>query len=180
MSSRDRIPDHPEELELLDYLVGQLPPEASDDVRRHVATCRACRRTIADLELTVDELDRLPTVAIPHDASYASGQGRPQTRFRTYIPAIAIVIVAAVVLATVGVDRGSRPAPPSTTTISVGVEAIDAAAGVQGTIPEAQPYYDQEGRVLGLLVPDRRYVEAVQILRKQPGSVSKLAVVPVR
>ena len=63
--SRDILPEHPAELTLLDYLVGHLPPDVSDQIRRHVSSCRACRRTIAELSLTVDELDRLPTVADP-------------------------------------------------------------------------------------------------------------------
>ena len=66
--SRDILPEHPAELTLLDYLVGHLPPDVADQIRRHVSSCRACRRTIAELSLTVDELDRLPTVPIPHDA----------------------------------------------------------------------------------------------------------------
>ena len=66
MSARE--PVHPEELLLLDYVIGQLPDETRDQIKRHVSGCRACRRTIDDLILTVDELDRLPTMAIPHDS----------------------------------------------------------------------------------------------------------------
>jgi anti-sigma factor RsiW len=78
MSSRE--PVHPEELLLLDYVIGQLPDETRDQIKRHVAGCRACRRTIDDLILTVDELDRLPTMAIPHDspAELAAARARPR------------------------------------------------------------------------------------------------------
>src|SRR6476469_528421 len=69
MSSRE--PAHPEELLLLDYVIGQLPAETRDQIKRHVSACRACSRTIDDLILTVDELDRLPTMPIPHDSPAA-------------------------------------------------------------------------------------------------------------
>jgi len=110
MSSRDKLPDHPAELTLLDYLIGQLPPEASDQIRRHVSACRACRRTIADLSLTVDELDRLPTVAIPHD-TLGFGIDRPASsrRLTRLLPALAVLLGAAAVLATLGVGRGGSP-----------------------------------------------------------------------
>ena len=108
MSARER-PDHPAELTLLDYLMDQLPPEASDSIRRHVAACRACRRTIEDLEDTVVALDNLPTVAIPHDTPAAARnalRGRRRRRPRLAIVAAALLAIAAA-LAAVGVGRAS-------------------------------------------------------------------------
>ena len=92
--SREILPEHPAELTLLDYLVGHLPPDRSDQIRRHVSACRACRRTIAELSLTVDELDRLPTVPIPHDTVPGS-PSRPRrrgSRFLRLLPALVLVI----------------------------------------------------------------------------------------
>jgi anti-sigma factor RsiW len=112
MTPRDRIPDHPEELTLLDYLVGQLSPEASHEIQRHVASCRACRRTIADLSMTVDELDRLPTVAIPHDSppGLRSGRLRAGRPARRLVPVVAVLIAAVVAVVAIGLGRGSSSA----------------------------------------------------------------------
>ena len=110
MSSRE--PVHPEELLLLDYVIGQLPDETRDQIKRHVAGCRACRRTIDDLILTVDELDRLPTMAIPHDspAELAAARTRPRSRIRFFVPALAIVLFALLALVTLGGSRGGTEA----------------------------------------------------------------------
>jgi len=58
---------HPEEVTLLDYVVGDLGPDSSDRIRQHVETCVFCRERIVDLAMDMDEIDRLPMVAIPHD-----------------------------------------------------------------------------------------------------------------
>jgi anti-sigma factor RsiW len=115
--SRDILPEHPAELTLLDYLVGHLPPDVSDQIRRHVSSCRACRRTIAELSLTVDELDRLPTVPIPHDA-IADGRRPRQRRGRRLLrilPALVLVGAAASVLATFRLgSEEPKPQQPGT------------------------------------------------------------------
>ena len=50
--SRDILPEHPAELTLLDYLVGHLPPDVSDQIRRHVSCVPRLpahdRRAVAD------------------------------------------------------------------------------------------------------------------------------------
>jgi anti-sigma factor RsiW len=58
---------HPEEVTLLDYVVGELGPDSSDAIRRHVEGCPSCRERIVDLAMDMDEIDRLPIAAIPHD-----------------------------------------------------------------------------------------------------------------
>ena len=110
MSSRE--PAHPEELLLLDYVIGQLPAETRDQIKRHVAACRACSRTIDDLILTVDELDRLPTMAIPHDspAELAAARARPASRSATSCRRSAIVLFALLALVTFGGSRGADQA----------------------------------------------------------------------
>jgi anti-sigma factor RsiW len=141
MSSRDKLPDHPAELTLLDYLIGQLPPEASDQIRRHVSACRACRRTIADLSLTVDELDRLPTVAIPHD-TLGFGVDRPPAsrRLTRLLPALAVLLGAAAVLATLGVGRGGSPRKSAgDRTFHLQLEATDPpviASRIKSALPD--------------------------------------------
>jgi anti-sigma factor RsiW len=108
--SREILPEHPAELTLLDYLVGHLPPDRSDQIRRHVSACRACRRTIAELSTTVDELDRLPTVPSPHDTVATSGP-RPRRRggrFLRLLPALVLVGAAGSVLATFRLGGGEQ------------------------------------------------------------------------
>ena len=115
--SRDILPEHPAELALLDYLVGHLPPDVSDQIRRHVSSCRACRRTIAELSLTVDELDRLPTVPIPHDAIAEARRHRQRRggRLIRILPAVVLVGAAASVLATFRLgSEDPRPQQPGT------------------------------------------------------------------
>ena len=58
---------HPEEVTLLDYVVGELGPDSSDAIRQHVERCPSCRERIVDLAMDMDEIDRLPIAAIPHD-----------------------------------------------------------------------------------------------------------------
>ncbi len=121
MSSRE--PVHPEELLLLDYVIGQLPDETRDQIKRHVAGCRACRRTIDDLILTVDELDRLPTMAIPHDspAELAAARVRPRSRIRYFVPVLALVLFALLALVTLGGSRGgAKPTAMQTFAVDVG------------------------------------------------------------
>lgn len=138
MSSRDLLPDHPAELTLLEYLVGDLPDETSDRIRRHVAACRACRRTIADLSLTVDELDRLPTLPRQHEA-VARHETAPEPRpFR----ATRVLTIVAVLLAAVGVAvvlRLNEPttAPPRTTRFVLNLPSGQVA--VQTAIENALP-----------------------------------------
>lgn len=134
MSARE--PVHPEELILLDYVIGQLPDETRDQIKRHVAGCRACRRTIDDLILTVDELDRLPTMAIPHDspAEMAAARTRPRSRIRFFVPALAIVLFALLALVTLGGSRGGATKPQPMQTFALDVPTGDIAQ-VQRLLP---------------------------------------------
>jgi hypothetical protein len=144
MSSRE--PVHPEELLLLDYVIGQLPDETRDQIKRHVAGCRACRRTIDDLILTVDELDRLPTMAIPHDspAELAAARARPRSRIRFFVPALAIVLFALLALVTLGGSRGgAKPTAMQTFSVNLRGGGITAVEGILP--PEDAPLVFQSG-----------------------------------
>jgi anti-sigma factor RsiW len=145
MSSRE--PVHPEELLLLDYVIGQLPDETRDQIKRHVAGCRACRRTIDDLILTVDELDRLPTMAIPHDspAELAAARARPRSRIRFFVPALAIVLFALLALVTVGGSRGGTAKPPPMQTFSLDVPRGNVLAVQKLLPPESAPLVFLQG-----------------------------------
>ena len=129
MSSRE--PAHPEELLLLDYVIGQLPAETRDQIKRHVSACRACSRTIDDLILTVDELDRLPTMPIPHDspADIRPPRLRPKSRVKWFVPALGVVPLALLALVTFGGGHASqRPASARTLRVAVPDSAAQGVA----------------------------------------------------
>ena len=67
MGVNDETADHPQELTLFEYVVGELGPDTSDGVRVHMEGCPECRDRIVTLAMEMDELDRLPLVPIPHD-----------------------------------------------------------------------------------------------------------------
>src|SRR3954454_8548883 len=73
------ISEHPADIVLLDYVEGVLEGDESQTVRRHIAGCRACRRTLAEISSAIDELERLPTAEIPHDA-FGLPPGRRRAR----------------------------------------------------------------------------------------------------
>jgi anti-sigma factor RsiW len=136
MSSRE--PAHPEELLLLDYVIGQLPSETRDQIKRHVSACRACSRTIDDLILTVDELDRLPTMPIPHDSpvDVRPPRLRPKSRIRWFVPALGLVLLGLLALVTFGGGHAS-PRPDSARTLRVAVPGVDqlrTAVGGDGVV----------------------------------------------
>jgi anti-sigma factor RsiW len=168
--SRDILPEHPAELTLLDYLIGHLPPDVSDQIRRHVSSCRACRRTIAELSLTVDELDRLPTVPIPHDA-VGDREGRRQrrrgSRLLRLLPALVLVGAAGSVLATFRLGGGNEQ-PATGTRVLVHTPASDpreAFAGLLDGIPHRLVQDAEDGDHWVVQVGREHVASAVSRLR---------------
>ena len=108
---------HPEEVTLLDYVVGDLAPATSDGIRRHVETCAGCRERIVELAMEMDAIDQLPTVAIPHDvlreAFPAGFPGRRRSRLSRVLPlaVLASVLIGTVALFEIGGLRGDLAAP---------------------------------------------------------------------
>ncbi len=94
---------HPQEVVLLDYVVGELAPDRSDAIRRHVDSCPDCRERIVTLAMSMDEIDRLPVVGIPHDLLLGSlKRGRERTPSRRSVrslPWIALALAVAGVIA---------------------------------------------------------------------------------
>ncbi len=94
---------HPQEVVLLDYVVGELAPDRSDAIRRHVDSCPDCRERIVTLAMSMDEIDRLPVVGIPHDLLLGSlKRGRERTPSRQSVrslPWIALALAVAGVIA---------------------------------------------------------------------------------
>jgi predicted anti-sigma-YlaC factor YlaD len=173
MSSRE--PVHPEELLLLDYVIGQLPDETRDQIKRHVAGCRACRRTIDDLILTVDELDRLPTMAIPHDspAELAAARARPRSRIRFFVPALALVLFALLALVTLGGSRGGATKQPQMQTFALDVRTGDVKL-VQQLLPEESAQFVFESPDGYAILAPKALIPSIvaQLRRVAPGTTN--------
>jgi hypothetical protein len=105
------ISEHPDDIILLDYVEGMLQGQASDSVRRHIATCRACRRTLAELSDTVSELERLPTAEIPHDALGRPGRAGMLRALARFVPVVlaATALVCAILFTRSGAGRKHAP-----------------------------------------------------------------------
>src|SRR5262249_50913905 len=107
------ISEHPDDIILLDYVEGMLQGQASDSVRRHIATCRACRRTLAELSDTVSELERLPTAEIPHDALGRPGRAGMLRALARFVPVVlaATALVCAILFTRSGAGRRHATPP---------------------------------------------------------------------
>jgi hypothetical protein len=107
------ISEHPDDIILLDYVEGMLQGQASDSVRRHIATCRACRRTLAELSDTVSELERLPTAEIPHDALGGPGRAGMLRALARFVPVVlaATALVCAIFFTRSGAGRKNDAHP---------------------------------------------------------------------
>jgi anti-sigma factor RsiW len=177
MTSRDRIPDHPEELMLLDYLVGQLTPEASHEIQRHVASCRACRRTIADLSMTVDELDRLPTFAIPHDSppGLMRPRPRPQRPLRRLLPLVAVLLAATITVLAISLGRSMQRSPPAPRSMWISTPTgatQQVIASYLGRLPAT--IVALHGAAWLVIVKDRDLTGALRALRRHTGTDSRV------
>ncbi len=108
---------HPAEIVLLDYLEGDLPGSALDEVHRHVARCRDCRRTLTELAAAVEAIEHLPTARPPLVAS-AEVRAVPASpalriaRSRAFSVAALVVAAAAVWAAARDVGETAGEAAP--------------------------------------------------------------------
>jgi anti-sigma factor RsiW len=57
---------HPNDVELFEYLEGDLDETAAAAVRAHVTTCEACARELAEAERARDVLHATPSLRLPH------------------------------------------------------------------------------------------------------------------
>jgi hypothetical protein len=122
------ISEHPDDIILLDYVEGMLQGQASDSVRRHIATCRACRRTLAELSDTVSELERLPTAEIPHDALGRPGRAGMLRALARFVPVVlaATALVCAILFTRSGAGRKDGAAQALQTTKTSSLIALPA------------------------------------------------------
>jgi anti-sigma factor RsiW len=166
MSSRE--PAHPEELLLLDYVIGQLPAETRDQIKRHVSACRACSRTIDDLILTVDELDRLPTMPIPHDspADIRPPRLRPKSRIRWFVPVLGVVLLGLLALVTFGGGNRGGTRPNDVQTMKVGVGSV---AQLQAAVGDAAVVLSNGGAYVVITSPGDASAVAQAVRALGPG-----------
>lgn len=158
MDGLDHRHEHPEEVTLLDYVVGHLDADSSDEIRRHVTTCEACRTRIMDISSAMDELDRLPTASIPHDAlgaPRATGRGRRSNRA---VPLIALLVAVAgiLLLFEVGGFR-AQPDPAADRRVVIRTATDDVpelVGGLLAGIPHRIVENRGDDRHLVVLVPD--------------------------
>lgn len=185
MDGAEHRPEHPEEVILLDYVIGHLDPADSDAIRRHVSICEACRDRIIEISSAMDELDRLPTATIPHDVLLA-----PRERKFLARNASRLVPFVALVVAVVGIlllfEVGGFGTPPQDASADRRVVIRTAAdqpteivSGLLAGIPHRiVPNRDDE-RHLIVLVPDAHVRAAGARLAPSEGSEGKTYVVDI-
>lgn len=161
MDVNDETAEHPQELTLLEYVVGELEPDTSDGVRVHVEGCPECRDRIVTLAMEMDELDRLPLVAIPHDlivGAYRSASSARRRSIRRLIPIVVLLTAAIGVLGLFELG-GFQGAAATTTQRQVVVHTADSdPAGVVdellGGIPHTTTVDRADARHMIVLVSD--------------------------
>src|SRR5262249_20565923 len=112
------ISEHPADIILLDYVEGTLRSDESDSVRRHIANCRACRRTLAEISNTVSELERLPTADLAHDHDAGAFGLRRHVRTAARLAPLLIAITA--LLCTLLIIRPDTPGGSATRASATG------------------------------------------------------------
>src|SRR4051812_23815213 len=129
------ITEHPADTVLLDYVEGVLRGDESESVRRHIATCRACRRTLAEISSAISEVERLPTAELPR-----ADLGSRSSRWRLIRVGLRFVPVALAALALAFAFLFTRPgspapklAPDTQTTTTPGDLWYDMSVGLTPT-----------------------------------------------
>ena len=161
MDVNDETAEHPPELTLLEYVVGELGPDTSDGVRVHVESCPECRERIVTLAMEMDELDRLPLVAIPHDLIVGAFGPAASARRRSIRRSLPIFILLAAALGVLGLFEfgGFQGAESASTQRQVVVHTADSdPAGVVdellGGLPHTTTVDRADARHLIVLVSD--------------------------
>lgn len=128
MDTNDESSTHPPELTLFEYVVGELGPDTSDGIRVHIEKCPECRDRIVTLAMDMDELDRLPIVAIPHDLIKGAFGAPSSSRRRSAMRAMPIVVLLAAAIGVVSLfEIGGYNSPsPATTQRQVVVHTADS------------------------------------------------------
>jgi hypothetical protein len=171
------ISEHPADIILLDYAEGALPGDESDSIRRHVAACRACRRTLREIASAVDELDRLPTAEPGQLLSPPTAQG-DRHRLRGILSLLPILLaVGAVILAfDMGRNETSAARRPASARAAAGTRVTlngrVTVRTVRTLLARARPLAARRGRQIVVLVPASRYRQALALLRRRAAALA--------
>jgi anti-sigma factor RsiW len=151
---------HPTEIELLDYVEGDVDTSASGVLRAHVEACSACSATVAELERARATLRGAPLLELPATRADAMLRRLPRqepdrpTWFEQLrsprrlalvlapTAALAAAVVAIVVVAGNGDEAGREAAPPPAVADELKAEAgaeADSSASATEAAPLEQP-----------------------------------------
>lgn len=142
---------HPNEVELFEYVEGDLTAPEAATVRSHVEACAACAATIAELELARDALRASPLLELPaerlgelvsalpereRERRRLLGRFSPRQLAAMLVPVAAAAVAAIVVITTTG--KGTRSeASRKTETASLMVEAAPAEEAAEAEAADA-------------------------------------------
>ncbi len=161
---------HPQEVVLLDYVVGELGPDRSDAIRRHVDSCPDCRERIVTLAMSMDEIDRLPVVGIPHDlllGSFKRGRERtPSRRSVRSLPwiALALAVAGAIALLQVGPFVGDSATMMPRQVVLQSADPVKVIGELLATVPHRVVVDRDDERHLVVLVANDTVNEATSLL----------------
>ena len=142
---------HPNEIELFEYVEGDLAAPEAATVRSHVEVCAACAATIAELELARDALRASPLSELPaerfgelvaalpereRERRRLLGRFSPRQLAVTLVPVAAAAVAAIVVVTTTGEGTRSE-ASRQTETTSLMVEAAPAEEAAEAESADA-------------------------------------------
>ncbi len=161
---------HPQEVVLLDYVVGELGPDTSDAIRRHVDSCPDCRERIVTLAMSMDEIDRLPVVGIPHDLLLGSlKRGRERTPSRRSVRslpwiALALAVVGVIALFQVGSFAGDSVTLMPRQVVLQSADPVKVINELLTTVPHRVIVDRDDERHLVVLVANDSVNEATSLL----------------
>ncbi len=161
---------HPQEVVLLDYVVGELGPDTSDAIRRHVDSCPDCRERIVTLAMSMDEIDRLPVVGIPHDLLLGSlKRGRERTPSRRSVRslpwiALALAVVGVIALFQVGSFAGDSVTLMPRQVVLQSADPVKVIGELLATVPHRVVVNRDDERHLVVLVANDSVNEAISRL----------------
>ena len=170
------ITEHPADIVLLDYVEGSLRGDASESVRRHIATCRACRRTLAEISSAISELERLPTAETPpfEGARRRSRRRRLLAIALRFVPVVLAAAALAVAIVLTRPGGAQKPAERRPFlrdlqwhgTIRIGRgQPEDAVRRILKAFG-AQVVRRQGGHGLYVIIPAQEYRDAVPVLNR--------------
>ena len=147
---------HPDDLELFDYVEGDLEEARRPDVAAHVAACGRCGEEVRLLEVGKRALREAPYLELPAGARDALLRGLPrqpraerpsfrftQRRLLAVLAPVAVVAAVVVVLTNTGENRSDRGAAPAPAGLSTQMKSSGEAERATGAAPPAQTPADQ-------------------------------------